>query len=129
GGEVELEFNSRTGSLVVNGGEPYATQASRLIEALLAAPDGDGTRTTVVPVTKSPPDKLRLALTAYQTGAGPADDAATAVRRAPQNDPFGSPLARLFQPEVVEEQMDEEVQFDQNGQPIINEDDQFPGDE
>ncbi len=123
GGEVELEFDSRQGLLVVNGQEPYASQASRLIEALLAAPNADGNRTTVVPVVKSPPDKLRMALAAYQTGAAPAVDGTTAVRRAPRTDALGgSPLARLFQQPAEEEEeegqpADEEGQPPQEGQP------------
>lgn len=116
GGEVELEFDPRQSKLVVNGQEPYASQATRLIEALLAAPNADGNRTKVVPVLKAPPDKLRMALAAYQTGAAPATDGATAVRRAPRTDALGgNPLASLFQQPEEEEDTDQPA--DEEGQP------------
>ncbi|MDZ4779100.1 MAG: secretin N-terminal domain-containing protein [Planctomycetia bacterium] len=120
GGEVELEFDPRQGTLIVNGQEPYVSQASRLIEALLAAPSPDGNRTKVVPVVKAPPEKLRMALTAYQTGAAPADAGTTAVRRAPRTDELqGTQLTQLFQqPAEGEEDEEGDQQLDENGQPI-----------
>lgn len=119
GGEVELQYDTRQGLLVVNGPEPYAGQAGRLIEALLAAPSADGNQTKVVPVVKAPPDKLRMALTAYQTGAAPAEAAATAVRRAPRtNTVRGAQLAQLFQqPAEEEDEIPEDEQPADEGQP------------
>lgn len=122
GGEVELEYNARTGALLVNGPEPHASQATRLIEALLAAPAEDGTRTTVVPVVKSPPDKLRAALTAYQSGAAPVADGAAAVRRTPRGEAFGPRLAGLFQqPDNQDEQQEEDEQPGDENQPPADE--------
>jgi general secretion pathway protein D len=132
GGEVELEYNAKAATLLVNGQEPHASQATRLIGALLAAPSTDGTRTTVVPVVKSPPDKLRTALTAYQTGAAPVADGIAAVRRNPRSDVAGPRLAGLFQqPNEDEEQEDEAQPGDINFQAPGDQqpDNQQPGEE
>lgn len=118
GGEIELEYNARTETLSVNGQEPFAAQTTRLIQALLAAPSDDGTRTTVVPVVKSPPDKLRIALAAYQSGAAPVADGNAAVRRTPRGDALGPRLAGLFQQPGDENQpLEEEQPGDENLQP------------